>query len=185
MSIQDLHSLLIPGKTSTHLIQKPFIFIFRPFLFWHFAVSTKDCNFSNQSCEYFINLLQLKSWVWFKVGAETLNWIVWWRDQSNKTLFKSDVYSVRQNHGAGAREHSCFFPPWRQQWQWADYLFIQSWGHKKIVEWCWGGGALHRDNLGNCSLVTIHHGLSPGRHHRHSIPTLETIGLEVGTVFGY
>ena len=61
MSIQDLHSLLIPGKTSTHLIQKPFIFIFRPFLFWHFAVSTKDCNFSNQSCEYFINLLQLKS----------------------------------------------------------------------------------------------------------------------------
>ena len=111
MSIQDLHSLLIPGKTSTHLIQKPFIFIFRPFLFWHFAVSTKDCNFSNQSCEYFINLLQLKSWVWFKVGAETLNWIVWWRDQSNKTLFKSDVYSVRQNHGAGAREHSCFFPP--------------------------------------------------------------------------
>ena len=79
--------------------------------------------------------------------------------------------SGRTESFTGAREHSCFFPPQLERWQQRQWAIIYLFKVEDTRRLCDGGGALHQDNLGNCSLVTIYHGLSPGHRHLHNTNT--------------
>ena len=85
--------------------------------------------------------------------------------------YSNQTCRVGQNHSLELGNIPASFPPQLERWQQRQWAIIYLFKVEDTRRLCDGGGALHQDNLGNCSLVTIYHGLSPGHRHLHHTNT--------------